>query len=68
MLNRVILKESCAENSLLGLGKSVLIVMSDGGHDHRLAYGSVQVALMCVFFPHLNCDILIAVSTCSYQS
>lgn len=41
--------------------------MSDGGPDHRLAYGSVQVALLALFI-RLNLDVLMAVCTCPYQS
>ena len=45
----------------------VLLVLSDGGPDHRLSYGSVQVSLLALFF-RLNLDMLIAVRTCPYQS
>ena len=65
-LSKIILKEGCAEQSL-SLGKPILMIMSDGGPDHRLSYGSVQIGLLCLFFC-LNCDILIALSTCPYQS
>ena len=41
--------------------------MSDGGPDHKLSYGSVQVALLALFI-RLNLDVLIAVRTCPYQS
>ena len=41
--------------------------MSDCGTDHRLSYGSVQVALLALFI-QLNLDVLIAVRTCPYQS
>ena len=45
----------------------VLLLVSDGGPDHRLTYSSVQVSLLSVFV-HLNLDMLVAVRTCPYQS
>ena len=62
-LSKNVLQEYCATGS----NKSVLVVMSDGGPDHRLSYGSVQVALLALFI-RLNLDVLIAVRTCPYQS
>ena len=66
-LSKTLLMEGCAQDSLLGSGKSILIIMSDGGPDHRLSYGSVQIALLCLFF-RMNCDVLIALCSCPYQS
>ena len=62
-LLKIVLQECCATSS----NKSVLVVMSDGGPDHRLSYGSVQVALLALFIC-LNLDVLKAVHTCPYQS
>ena len=62
-LSKIVLQECCATGS----NKSVLVVMSDGGPDHRLSYGSVQVALLALFI-HSKLDVLIAVCTCPYQS
>lgn len=62
-LSKIVLQECCATSS----NKSVLVVMSDGGPDHRLSYGSVQVALLALFI-RLNLDVLITVRTCPYQS
>ena len=47
--------------------KSILLLLSDRGPDHRLSYGSVQVVLLALFI-RLNLDMLIAVRTCPYQS
>ena len=40
----------------------VLLLYTDGGPDHRLTYGSVQISLLCLFL-RLNLDMLIAVRT-----
>ena len=45
----------------------VVLVTSDGGPDHCLTYLSVKVALIALFV-HLDVDMLIAISTCPYQS
>ena len=45
----------------------VVVIVSDGGPDHRLTFYSVQVSLLCVFL-QLNLDMLVAVRTCPYQS
>lgn len=47
-LSKILLHDSCAENSVAG-DKSVILILSDGGRDHRLSYGSVQVALLALF-------------------
>ena len=65
-LSKILLREACAENTVTG-NKSVLIIVSDGGPDHRLLYGSVQVSLLALFL-RLNLDMLIAIRTCPYQS
>ena len=46
---------------------SVVLLVSDGGPDHRLTYYSVQVSLLCIFLER-NLDMLIAIHTCLYQS
>ena len=65
-LSKILFCDGCADDSVGG-NKSVLLVLSDGGPDHRLSYGSVQVSLLALFFC-LNLDMLIAVCTCPYQS
>ncbi len=65
-LSKILVREACAEDSVTG-DKSILLIMSDGGPDHRLSYGSVQVALLALFL-RLNLDMLIAVRTCPYKS
>ena len=45
----------------------ILLLYSDGGPDHRVTYGSVQVALICLFLS-LDVDMLVAVCTCPGQS
>ena len=45
----------------------VVVIVSDGGPDHRLTFYSVQVSLLCVFL-QLDLDMLVAVRTCPYQS
>jgi hypothetical protein len=47
--------------------KPVLVIVSDGGPDHRITYASVQVALLCLFIS-LNLDMLVVGRTCPYQS
>ena len=47
--------------------KSVLFVISDGGPDHRLSYGTVQMSLLALFIRQ-NLDLLIAIRTCPYLS
>ena len=63
-LSKVILSEQCSENAAT---KSVLLVVSDGGPDHRLSYGTVQTSLLALFIRQ-NLDMLIAIRTCPYQS
>ena len=45
-LSKVILSVQCSENTTT---KSVLLVVSDGGLDHRLSYGTVQTSLLALF-------------------
>ena len=66
-VSEILLHEQCSDNSTISPGKSVLIMLSDGGPDHRLVYGSVQITLLCLFI-RLDLDMLIAVRTCPYQS
>ena len=44
--------------------KPVLVVVSDGGPDHRITYASVQVALLCLFISLM----LVVGHTCPHQS
>ena len=43
------------------------MIVSDGGPDHRVTFGSVQVAFITLFRA-LDLDMLICVRTCPYQS
>ena len=45
----------------------ILCLFTDGGGDHQCTFGSVQVALICLFLQG-NFDLLIAVRTAPYQS
>ena len=47
--------------------KPILLVYSDGGHDHRITYLTTKIALICLFL-HRNLDYLAAVRTAPYQS
>lgn len=47
--------------------KSILLIYSDGGPDHRLTYISVQLSLIALFL-NLNLDILIACRTAPNHS
>ena len=47
--------------------KPMLALYTDGGPDHRLTYGAVQVALIAMF-KHLQLDYLVAARTCQGQS
>ena len=47
--------------------KPVLVVVSDGGPDHRVTFGSVKIADICLFRA-LDLDMLVHVRTCPYQS
>ena len=47
--------------------KPILLMISDGGPDHRVTFGSVKMALISLFRA-LNLDMLIAIRTCPYQS
>ena len=47
--------------------KPILVVVSDGGPDHRVTFGSVKVVSLALF-KSLNLDMLICVRTCPYQS
>ena len=40
----------------------MVLLYPDGGPDHRLTYGSVQVSLLCLFI-RFNLNLLIAVRT-----
>ena len=40
----------------------MVLLYTDGGPDHRLTYGSVQVSLLCLFI-RFNLNLLIAVRT-----
>ena len=47
--------------------KPILVVVSDGGPDHRITFVSVKVA-MPVLFQALDLDMLVCIRTCPYQS
>lgn len=47
--------------------KPVLIILSDGGPDHRLCYGSVKVSMIALFLK-LDLDMLVCMQMCPYQS
>ena len=47
--------------------KSVLVIVSDGGPDHRVTFGAVKVASLYLF-QTLDLDMLNCVRTCPYQS
>lgn len=47
--------------------KPIMVVVSDGGPDHRVTFGSVKVANLCLF-QALDLDMLVCVRTCPYQS
>ena len=49
------------------LSKPILVVVSDGGPDHRVTFGSVKVASLTLFRA-LDLDMLICIRTCPYQS
>ena len=58
---------SCSCFSKNGLSQPLMILVSDGGPDHRLNYLSVQVALIYLF-KALNLDFLVCVRTGPFQS
>lgn len=45
----------------------ILLLISDGGSDHRVTFLSVKVALIALFLK-LDVDMLIAIRICPYQS
>lgn len=45
----------------------ILFMYSDGGPDHRLTFGSVQVSLVCLFL-RLNLAMIVAVRCAPHQS
>ena len=47
--------------------KSILLLYSDGGPDHRLTYVSVQLSLIALFL-NLNLDFLVACKTAPNHS
>ena len=47
--------------------KPVMVLVSDGGPDHRVTFKSVQVANLCMFMA-LDLDMLVCVRTFPYQS
>lgn len=47
--------------------KPMLIIVSDGGPDHRVTYLSVKV-VMIALFRALNLDMLVCAKTCPHQS
>ena len=67
-ISKILINEGCRDKSL-SCNKSVLLIISDGGPDHRITNGSVQVVLLTLFIC-LDMDMLIgiAIHTCPYQS
>lgn len=51
----------------IAASKPVMIIVSDGGPDHRITFGSVKVAHLCLFRA-LDLDMLICIRTCPHQS
>ena len=47
--------------------RSVLLVYTDGGPDHRLTFFSVQLSLIALFL-NLNLDLLVVARTAHYHS
>ena len=47
-LAKILFCDGCADDSV-SFNKSVLLLLSDGGPDHRPSYGSVQVSLLALF-------------------
>gem|GEM_PF-5387959 len=54
-------------NHFLGEIPPILCIYTDGGPDHRTTYGSVQIALLCLFLRG-DFDLLIATRTAPQQS
>ena len=67
------LRHSAEMNSLICLNdgvvasKPILAIVSDGGPDHRVTFGSVQVASLSLFCS-LDLDIIVCVRMYPYQS
>ena len=64
------LRHDAEVNSILVLkvgNKSILLVYTDGGPDHRLTFFSVQLSLI-VLFLNLNLDLLVVGRTASHHS
>ena len=55
------------ESYFSGQKKPIMVLISDGGPDHRVTFGSVKVACMCLFRA-LDLDMLICIRTCPNQS
>lgn len=51
----------------LMVSKHIMVIVSDGGPDHRVTFKSVQVSSLTLFTA-LDLDMLICVRTCPYQS
>lgn len=47
--------------------KPVVVILSDGGPDHRVCFGSVKVSMIALFL-NLNLDMLVCMQMCPYQS
>ena len=58
---------ACLVQANYGIAKPTMVVVSDGGPDHRVTFGSVKVANLCIF-QVLDLDMLVCVRTCPYQS
>ena len=62
----LIVTTNCSTDGLSS-DKPVLVLVTDGGPDHRLTFASVKIALLLLFIS-LDLDMLVAVRTCPYQS
>ena len=51
----------------LSASKPVMIILSDGGPDHRVTFGSMHVSMVALF-SRLDLDILVCMQMCPYQS
>ena len=65
-LTQLVRAHSSTDSGLVS-SKPVMIVVSDGGPDHRVTYGSVKVSYLTLFRA-LDLDMLVCIRTCPYQS
>ena len=62
-----IIRTHYSTNSSAATKPVMIIIVSDGGPDHRVTFGSVKIANLCLFRA-LDLDMLICIRTCPYQS